>query len=50
MTAYDTHRAIEEYKAGNADHLYHAVSFYLNFLNIFVRVVEIMRRFSGNQD
>lgn len=47
LTASDTHKAIEQYREGDADHLMHAVSFYLNFVNIFVRIMEIVSRFTS---
>lgn len=44
LTAFDTHNAIAEYKAGSADHLSHAVSFYLNFINLLMDFIQIFAR------
>jgi len=35
--AYDTHKAIQMYQEGNADHLSCAVNLYLDFMNLFIR-------------
>jgi FtsH-binding integral membrane protein len=43
LVAYDTNQAIRYYKAGNPDHLGLSVRLYLDFLNIFVRMLEAMR-------
>lgn len=43
LTAIDTHMAVNEYQSGQADHLTHAVSFYLNAVNL---VLDFMRIFS----
>jgi FtsH-binding integral membrane protein len=42
FTAVDTHTAIAEYESGKADHLMHAVSFYLNFVNLFASLARII--------
>jgi len=41
--SYDTQRMIEEYKAGNRDHISPALSMFLNLFNIFVRLLAIFR-------
>ena len=41
-TVYDTHQTIEDYEKGNLDHLNHSMNFTLNFINIFVRLIQIM--------
>jgi FtsH-binding integral membrane protein len=43
LVAYDTHVAISEYEAGNPDALGSAISMVLNFQNIFVRMLEILK-------
>lgn len=43
FVAYDTHVAINEYEAGNPDALGSAISMVLNFQNIFVRMLEILK-------
>jgi len=45
FTAVDTHTAIAEYEEGKADHLAHAASFYLNFLNMFTSIARILLSF-----
>lgn len=42
MTASDTHYAIKKYQQGDPDHLGCATEFYLNFINIFIRILEIV--------
>ena len=44
--AYDTHVAIKNYEAGNADHLSMSVQFLLDVWNIFIRLLHIF----GNRD
>lgn len=48
MTAYDTHKAIEMYESKKPDHLGCAVDFYLDFMNILIRVMEIMAKAKKN--
>lgn len=48
FVAYDTHVAIKSYQEGNADHLLTSLDFALDFWNILVRMVEILRMFTGN--
>jgi FtsH-binding integral membrane protein len=43
MTAYDTHQAIQMYEEANADHLQCSLSFYLNFINILVRILQFYK-------
>lgn len=40
--AYDTHKAVQMYQERNPDHLVCAVELYLDFINIFIRFVEII--------
>lgn len=40
MTAYDTHKAIEMYGEKNPDHIGCATNFYLDFMNLLVRIME----------
>lgn len=42
LTAYDTHKAIDMYKRNDPDHLGVATDMYLNFMNILIRVMEVM--------
>lgn len=42
--AYDTHLAIEDYQQGSNDHLQHTINFFLNFINLFRRIAEILMR------
>jgi len=44
MTAYDTHKAIDFYEKRDPDHLGMSVSFYLDFMNILIRIMEIMAK------
>jgi len=44
--AYDTQRMIEDYRAGNTDHISPALNLFLNVINIFVRLLQI---FGGNK-
>lgn len=47
LTAVDTHTAISEYEQGHSDHLWHAVGFYLNFINLltsFARIISSIVR------
>lgn len=43
INAYDTHKAIQMYHDVNADHLQCSLSFYLNFINILIRVLQFYR-------
>lgn len=45
---YDTHRMISDYEKGHLDYLDHGVNYYLNFLNIFVRMVEVISKIKSN--
>lgn len=42
LVAYDTHEAIEMYESGNPDHLGCSTQLYLDFVNLFVKFVEII--------
>jgi len=42
--AYDTHTAIEAFRHGNYDHLQHVIQFFLNFKNLFIRIVQLLTR------
>lgn len=44
LTAYDTHNAIDRYEKGDADHLGCCVDLYLDFINLFIRFMEIVGR------
>jgi FtsH-binding integral membrane protein len=41
--AYDTQNMIEQYKAGDDDHVSPALNMFLNVFNIFVRLLQIFR-------
>jgi len=43
LISYDTQRMIEDYKAGNNDHLLPALNMFLNLFNIFIRLLQILR-------
>jgi len=49
LTAFDTQRAILEYRKGRADPLENALSLYLNAINLFIRIMELMGRFYKNK-
>jgi len=42
---FDTQNMVQEFIEGKRDHMGHAVSFYLNFINLFRRIAEVMARF-----
>ncbi len=44
LIAYDTYKAIERYNEGIPDHLGCSVDLYLDFINVFVRLVEIIAK------
>lgn len=44
MTAYDTHMAVKMYEKGNPDHIGCATDLYLDFMNLFVRFMEVMAK------
>jgi FtsH-binding integral membrane protein len=44
FTAYDTHNMIERYEKGDPDSLSCATDFYLNFMNLLVRFMEILAK------
>lgn len=46
FVAYDTHVAIQQYEAGDADHLGASIDFVLDFWNILTRVSQILGIFS----
>ncbi len=47
-TAFDVHRTIAEYQQKNADHLGAVMGFYLNFVNLFVRFLQVLSKISPN--
>lgn len=49
ITAYDTQRAIEAYNNQKPDHIGHATNFYLDFINIFIRVLEALSKVQQKQ-
>jgi len=48
LTAYETHLAISMYQKGDPDHLGCATNVFLDFMNLFVRFVEILLRSKKN--
>jgi FtsH-binding integral membrane protein len=44
ITMYDTHNAIEAYEKGEPDHIGHAANFHLDFMNLFLRIVELFMK------
>lgn len=44
LTAYDTHVAIDKYEKGDPDHLGCATDFYLDFMNLLVRFMELVAK------
>ncbi len=42
MTAYDTQLAIDQYNKKNPDHLGCSINLYLNFMNLLVRIMQVM--------
>lgn len=44
LTAYDTHMAVSNFKEGNRNDLDCAISFFLNFMNLLIRFMEILMR------
>jgi len=49
LQIFDTHQAIEDYQAGNTDHLRHTINFYLNFANLFIRLARYFSEFFSDQ-
>jgi FtsH-binding integral membrane protein len=49
ITVYDTQKAIEGYKNGRPDHISHAAAFYLDFMNLFLRVLNVLVKMKGQQ-
>ena len=50
LIAYDTHKSIEMYESGEPDHLGCSTQLYLDFLNLFIRFVEIIGKIQSNKD
>jgi FtsH-binding integral membrane protein len=44
LVAYDTHKSIEKYQSGDPDHLGCSTELYLDFINLFVRFMEIIAK------
>jgi FtsH-binding integral membrane protein len=44
LITYDTYKAIQMYREGEPDHLGCSVDLYLSFINLFVRLVEIIAK------
>jgi FtsH-binding integral membrane protein len=42
--AYDTQKAVEDFRRGYYDHLTHVIQFFLNFKNLFIRILQILSR------
>jgi FtsH-binding integral membrane protein len=45
LIAFNTHKAIKMYKNKDPDHLVCSVELYLDFMNILIRIIEIMQKF-----
>lgn len=43
LIAYDTYKAIQMYKLRNPDHLSCSLELYLDFMNVFVRMIKILQ-------
>lgn len=48
LVAYDTHKSIEKYQNGDPDHLETSTELYLDFMNLFMRFVEIIGKSQNN--
>lgn len=48
LVAYDTHIAIQRYLSNDPDHLGCATGLYLDFINLFVRFMEIISKIQNN--
>jgi len=48
-SAYDTHRLISDFEEGKKDAVGHACQYSLNFINLFIRLLEILARNNGNR-
>lgn len=48
MTAYETHKAVAMYRAGDPDHLACATFIYLDFVNLLIRIAEILSKLKEN--
>lgn len=44
LTSYDTHNAIKTYRNGDPDHIGCATEFYLNAVNLLIRIMEILAK------
>ena len=44
MSAYDTHKSIEMYENKDPDHLGCAINLYLDFINLLIRIMEVMAK------
>ncbi len=49
LTASDTQKAIALYQEQNPDHLGCAANFYLNFINLLIRIIEILSKVQGRK-
>jgi len=49
MSAYDTHKSIEMYEKRNPDHLGCSVNLYLDFMNLLIRIMEVMAKAQKNK-
>lgn len=47
--AYDTHKAIEMYSQKNPDHLGCSIHLYLDFMNILIRMIEILHKLKKDE-
>ena len=49
LVAYDTHKSIELYRTGDADHLGCSTGLYLDFMNLLIRFMEIISKAQSNK-
>lgn len=50
LIAYDTHKSIQKYQSGDPDHLGCSTELYLDFINLFVRFLEIVAKIQANSN
>ena len=50
LVAYDTHESIEKYQSGDPDHLGCSANLYLDFINLFVRFIEIIGKIKNDDE
>jgi len=48
--SYDTEKLIDDYEKGIKNHVHHAVSYSLNIINIFARILEVLKYLNQDKD